>query len=100
MNSTHIPDHDDERIVRAFQVDIYRLAPRMLCNREDAEDAPRRFWSALFTRASAIQAWEWFGGESGPIATFRISANSTSPVLRPNTSVPGQIVTVLNKASA
>lgn len=41
-----------ERLVRALQGDIYGLALRMLCNREDAEDATQEILVRIVTRLS------------------------------------------------
>jgi RNA polymerase sigma factor (sigma-70 family) len=41
-----------ERVVRALQGDIYGLALRMLCNREDAEDATQEILVRIVTRLS------------------------------------------------
>jgi RNA polymerase sigma factor (sigma-70 family) len=41
-----------ERLVRALQGDIYGLALRMLCNREDAEDATQEILVRIITRLS------------------------------------------------
>ena len=41
-----------ERLVRALQGDIYGLALRMLCNREDAEDATQEILVRVVTRLS------------------------------------------------
>lgn len=41
-----------ERIVRALQGDIYGLALRMLCNRQDAEDASQEILVRIVTRLS------------------------------------------------
>jgi RNA polymerase sigma factor (sigma-70 family) len=41
-----------ERLVRSVQGDIYGLALRMLCNREDAEDATQEILVRLVTRLS------------------------------------------------
>jgi hypothetical protein len=43
-----------ERLVRALQGDIYRLALRMLCNREDAEDATQEILVRIVTRLSQV----------------------------------------------
>jgi RNA polymerase sigma factor (sigma-70 family) len=44
--------HALERLVRAIQGDIYGLALRMLCNREDAEDATQEILVRIVTRLS------------------------------------------------
>ena len=41
-----------ERLVRALQGDLYGLALRMLCNREDAEDATQEILVRIVTRLS------------------------------------------------
>ena len=41
-----------DRVVRALQGDIYGLALRMLCNREDAEDATQEILVRIVTRLS------------------------------------------------
>ncbi|MGJ5820451.1 RNA polymerase sigma factor [Paludibaculum fermentans] len=41
-----------ERLVRALQGDIYGLSLRMLCNREDAEDATQEILVRIITRLS------------------------------------------------
>ena len=41
-----------EDLVRALQGDIYGLAPRMLCNREDAEDATQEILVRIVTHLS------------------------------------------------
>lgn len=41
-----------ERLVRAIQGDVYGLALRMLCNREDAEDATQEILVRIVTRLS------------------------------------------------
>src|ERR1035437_7468410 len=41
-----------ERLVRALQGDIYGLALRMLCNREDAEDATQEILVRIVTHLS------------------------------------------------
>jgi DNA-directed RNA polymerase specialized sigma24 family protein len=42
--------HALERLVRAIQGDIYGIALRMLCNREDAEDATQEILVRVVTR--------------------------------------------------
>lgn len=41
-----------ERLVRALQGDIYGICLRMLCNREDTEDAPQEILVRIVTRLS------------------------------------------------
>ena len=54
-----------ERIVRALQGDIYGLALRMLCNREDAEDATQEILVRIVTRLaqfdfrSKLKTWAY-----------------------------------------
>src|ERR1035437_10961201 len=54
-----------ERLVRALQGDIYGLALRMLCNREDAEDATQELLVRIVTHLSKfdfrskLQTWAY-----------------------------------------
>ena len=77
-----------DSLVRALQDDIYRLALRMLWNREDAEDATQEILVRIVTRLSQ------FGFRSRlKTWAYRLSVNyildlKKSPIERPSAAPP------------